>query len=272
MSVITISRGSFSHGKEIAEKVAQELGYECIAREVLLDASKEFNIPELKLFNALYDPPSILDRIIHGQKERYITYIQAAVLRNLKKDNVVYHGFAGHFFVKDVPHVLKVRIIAALEDRMKALMEKESISTKDDALHSINTIDDHRKKWSQRLYGIDTWDPFLYDLVIHINKLKVDDAVDIICKNVRLEQFQTTPESQQQIDDLYLAVEVKASLIGLKPDVEVSAQNGFVCVNTKAPVAAEPKLIEDMRKIVLGIPGVKDIEISVIPYTPYASD
>ena len=40
MSVITVSRGSYSRGKEVAEKVAQELGYACISREVLLEASE----------------------------------------------------------------------------------------------------------------------------------------------------------------------------------------------------------------------------------------
>jgi hypothetical protein len=32
MSIITISRGSYTKGKEIAEKVAKKVGYECIAR------------------------------------------------------------------------------------------------------------------------------------------------------------------------------------------------------------------------------------------------
>ncbi|MGO9691663.1 MAG: cytidylate kinase family protein, partial [Syntrophobacteraceae bacterium] len=49
MAIITISRGSYSNGKEVAEKVAQKLGYKCYAREVILEASKEFNIPEIKL-------------------------------------------------------------------------------------------------------------------------------------------------------------------------------------------------------------------------------
>jgi hypothetical protein len=38
MSIITISRGSYSRGKEVAEKVAAALGYECISREILLAA------------------------------------------------------------------------------------------------------------------------------------------------------------------------------------------------------------------------------------------
>ena len=49
MGIITIARGSYSHGQEIAEKVAQKSGYDCISREVILEASEEFNIPEIKL-------------------------------------------------------------------------------------------------------------------------------------------------------------------------------------------------------------------------------
>ena len=110
MSIITISRGSYSSGKEIAQKVAQRLGYDCISREALLKNSREFNIPEIKLIHAFEEGPSVLDRFTFG-KEKYIAYIQAALLNHLRKNNIVYHGFAFHFFVKEIPEVLKVRII-----------------------------------------------------------------------------------------------------------------------------------------------------------------
>ncbi|MBU1162009.1 MAG: cytidylate kinase-like family protein, partial [Proteobacteria bacterium] len=53
MAIITISRGCFSHGQEIAEKVAGMLGYECISREVLIEAAKLFNVSEKKLIKSL---------------------------------------------------------------------------------------------------------------------------------------------------------------------------------------------------------------------------
>ena len=37
MSIITISKGSYSHGKEVAEKVAEKLGYDCIARDDIIE-------------------------------------------------------------------------------------------------------------------------------------------------------------------------------------------------------------------------------------------
>ncbi|MGB2929768.1 MAG: cytidylate kinase-like family protein, partial [Desulfobacterales bacterium] len=114
MSIITISRGSYSRGKEAAEKVAQELGYQCISREILLEASEQFHIPEIKLVRAIHDAPSVFDRFTYG-KEKYIAYLHSALLKNVQKDNVVYHGLAGHFFLQEIPHVLKVRVIADLE-------------------------------------------------------------------------------------------------------------------------------------------------------------
>ena len=106
MSIITISRFSRSQGETIAEKLAAKLEYECISREVLLEAFKEFNIPEIKLARAIHDAPSILDRFTCG-KEKYIAHIQTAILKHMLKDKVIYHGLAGHFFLKDISHVLK---------------------------------------------------------------------------------------------------------------------------------------------------------------------
>ncbi|MCL4500397.1 MAG: cytidylate kinase-like family protein, partial [Deltaproteobacteria bacterium] len=103
MSIITISRGSYSRGKEVAEKLAQSLGYECLSRDILLEASERYNIPEIKLIRAIHDAPSILERFTYN-KEQYVAYIRAALLRHVQKDNVVYHGLAGHFMLQGIPH------------------------------------------------------------------------------------------------------------------------------------------------------------------------
>lgn len=254
MPVVTISRGSYSHGTEIAERVAERLDYQCISRDILLEASKDFNIPEIKLFHAVHDAPSLLDRIFL-RKEKYVAYIQSAVLKNLVKDNVVYHGFAGHFFVKDISHVLKVRIIADMEDRVSLIMKRNRIS-REAALKHIHKLDEQRKSWSRKLYGIETSDPSLYDLVININQLTLDDAVDIICHKVGLKRFLTTPESQQRIEDLSLAAKVRAFLVDLEPGIRVMSQKGMVRI--MANVSANEKLELKMRKIANTLPGINN--------------
>ncbi|MEW6671105.1 MAG: cytidylate kinase-like family protein [Thermodesulfobacteriota bacterium] len=264
MAVITISRGSYSHGKEIAENVAERLGYDCISREILIEASKDFNIPEIKLFHAIYDSPTFLDNILF-RKEKYIAYIQAAVLKNLKKDNVVYHGFAGHFFVQDVSHVLKVRIIASLAERIKIVMKRNKFS-RDEAAKYIHKIDEQRRKWSQQLYGIETSDPSLYDMVINIGQLTLEDAVDIICHKVSLKRFQTTPESQQKMEDLSVAASAKAAIIERYPSSQVSCQNAVVLVRIETALSLEEKAGAEIKQALKAVDGIREVRVSVVPF------
>jgi cytidylate kinase len=266
MAIITISRGSYSKGQQIAEKVAKTLGYQCISREVLLEASKEFNIPEVKLVRAIHDAPSILGRFAYG-KERYVAYIRAALLRYFKENNIVYCGLAGHFFVSGVSHVLKVRILVDFQDRVRFEMAREGISDIQ-AAHILKHDDDERRKWSKHLYGIDTWDPYLYDLVIHVRKINIDHAVDIICDTVKLENFTATPESQKTIENLALAAEVKAAIINLKPDVEVTSSDGAIMIKTAINESKEGSIIREIENKAKSVPDVNDVKIQIIPTDP----
>jgi len=207
MAIITISRGSYYRGKEVAEKLAQKLGYQCISREILLEASEEFNIPEIKLIRAIEDAPSILERFTR-QKEKYVAFVRAALLKHVQKDNVVYHGLFGHFFLQDIPHVLKVRIVGDLETRVADEVKREGISA-DKAREIITRDDAERRKWALYLYGADAWDATLYDLVIHLKTISVDDAVGLISHVLELPGFQTTPQSQEAIDSLVEAARME---------------------------------------------------------------
>ena len=268
MAIITISRGSYSRGKEIAEKVAERLGYECVAREALLEVSEHFNIPEAKLVRAVHDAPSILDRFAHG-KEKYVAYIQAALTRYVQKDNVVYHGLAGHFLLQGISHVLKVRITAAIEDRVKVVMERDRVGEKE-ALHILEHDDEQRKRWSQYLYGIDTTDPSLYDLMLCIEKISVNSAVDIICSAVATKNFQTTPESQKAMDDLVLACEVRSRLIEIRPDVKVHSDNGLVFITADFPVSHKEALIQEITRVAKTVDGVKETRVEARTAALYA--
>jgi len=211
MAIITISRGSYYRGKEVAEKLAQKLGYQCISREILLEASEEFNIPEIKLIRAIQDAPSILERFTR-QKEKYVAFIRAALLKYVQKDNVVYHGLFGHFFLQDIPHVLKVRIVGDLEARVADEVKREGISA-DKAREIILRDDAERRKWALYLYGADAWDATLYDLVIHLKTISVDDAVSLISHVLELPGFQTTPQSQEAIDSLVEAARMEMTAV-----------------------------------------------------------
>jgi cytidylate kinase len=264
MGVITLSRGSYSKGKETAEKLAQILGYECISRDILLEASAHFNIPEVKLVRAIHDAPSFFERFKHG-KEKYILFICEAFLEHIQKDNVVYHGLAGHFFIKGIPNILKVRITANIEDRIKEEMRREKISEKD-ARYILKKDDEERRKWSMHLYGIDTNDPSLYDIVLHIDSLKVNDAAEILADIAKRPCFQTTPQSRKMINDFYLAAKANAALFDRFPSVEVKCKNAVVYVKIETALTLEEEVTDKIKNSLKDIAGIKGIRVKVVPF------
>lgn len=263
MAIITISRGSYSKGRETAEKLAEKLGYDCIGRRVLIEASKEFNIPEIKLIRALHHSPSVLERFTYG-KERYISFIRRRLLESVRNDNVVYHGLAGHFFLQGVPHVCMVRIIANLEDRIKEEMRRENISY--DKARQILVKDDHeRRNWAQHLYGIDTSDASLYDMVLHIDKLNVDDAVDLIADAAKRPCFQTTSESQKMLDNLVLSARVESELVGDYPTARCAVKDGTAHVSIKESPSKEDKISSRVQELLKDQTEIRDIKVHIDP-------
>ena len=263
MSIITISRGSYSKGKEIAEKVADRLGYECISREVFIKASKDFNVSEIKLARAMHDAPSVWEAFTYG-RERYVAYLHDALLRRARKDNLVYHGLAGHFMLKDIPHVLNVRIVADLEDRIRLEMERENVD-RGQALRKLEKDDHDRTQWSLSVWGHDNGDPRLYDMVLHIHRLTVDDAVKIICHTAQLEQLQKTPESQKILEDRVLEAEVRIKLVDRFPSTKVTALNGIVNVSLNAPLIQENQISEEISELVGPVEGVREVRVTIVP-------
>ncbi len=283
MAIITISRGCYSHGKEIAEKVAVKLGYECVSREILIEASHYFHVPEMKLLKSLHDAPSILERITHGE-DMYLSYVQAAFLEHAKKDHIVYHGHGGHLLMPEISHVLKVRVIAELNQRIEFLQQKQNVS-KDEAAAFIKKEDQERAQWTRYLYKMDMNDPQIYDIVLNIGRLTIADACEIICATVQRDTYRGTPSSKKAIQDLALSSHVEAALQTVCK-AEVRADDGIVRIKVPAQKIrktsyARPKvqayvnerIREDLRKdiegIVKKIPDVKEVFYNIEP--PYYS-
>lgn len=171
------------------------------------------------------------------------------------------------FFVQDVPHALKVRVLADMEDRIQLEMERTGIDA-DEARRMLEKDDEERRKWGQRLYGIDTTDPRLYDLVVHIKHITVDDAADMICEFASKKQYKTTPESQRMIGDLALTAAIKKELIDVGPDINVCVDNRTAFIETEAAVGAEESFIKEIREVVETFEGISDVKIECHPIVP----
>ena len=273
MAIISIARGCHSHGEQIAKKVAKKLGYECVNREILLEAVQFFNISETRLLKSIITAPGVLDKITHG-REKYIAYFQAALLEHVKNNNVVYHGHAGHLLLPDISHILKVRIIANMQDRI-ALLQKLRRLTVAEAKRQILREDRDRTSWTRFLYKREIQDPALYDVVIHIGTFTIEDACEMICNIAKSKSFQASPEAEEALKDLAVSSHIKAALQTIC-EPEITSHNGMVHITvspgkvrksgfsrpdmqSQLEETIQSELSKNINEIAYSIPGVKHV-------------
>lgn len=263
MPVISISRGSYHRGRDVAHAVAEMLRYECISRGSLLENSDIYDTPEIRLMPNVKHAAQVLERFSFG-RERYVNYMSSSILHFLKKDNHIYHGHAGQFFVHDVSHVIKIRIIADFNERVAAEAERKNI-TEDQARIQLTRDDEERRKWAKLLYGIDISDPQNYDMVLNISTMSVQDAATLIAQAASFPCYQATTESMRRIENLALKSEVKAALFDY-PQATVRAEDGVVRIQVKAPAEQEEAVQRRIEAVLQNIPEVASFEVKVSRY------
>jgi cytidylate kinase len=253
MAIITISRGSYSMGKAVAEQVAEKLGYDLFSRDLLFKTSDRFHIPQKTLEKAIHDAPGVFEGYSHT-KAIYLAYIRSTLTEMVAGGNVVYHGLAGHLLLNCLPHALKVRITANLESRVKRKMREGFTEQK--ARARIMEDDAQRRKWTKKIYHADPNDASLYDLVICVDKLSKEDAVEFICRSASKKAFESTSDRIRQAKDLSLACNVKASLVESYPGIGVTCEYGNLLVyaaQKEAHAAKFKKILDTFQKENVGI-------------------
>ncbi len=254
MAVITISRGSFSGGKALAESLAGRLGYRCIDRDVIVERAAAHSVSSKEIRDALEKPPTFLERFQH-KRYLYLALVQAALAEEVRSGNAVYHGLAGHLLLKGGP-VLRTRLIAPMTFRIQAVVDRLKYSRNEAILH-IARVDEDRRRWTQFLYGVDWGDPSLYDLVINLEHFTIDQACQLIISAAKERCLDFTPECQQKMDDLALASRIRADLALNPPtsdlELQVAARRGMVSVEGRVAVLAQIKEIKRLASSVAGV-------------------
>jgi cytidylate kinase len=261
MSIIIISGDAYCTCKGVIEGVSETMGYKMLGDEVIVEAAQEFGVPFKQLSKAIHEPPSFLG-ISLSTKKKYIVYIQAVTMRHFLADDIVYHGPAGHLLIQGVSHVLKVRVTANIEDRIKRKMEDEKVS-ETSARKSIAALDRDSKKWAKAVYGFDDTHESLYDLVISLGQIDPATAVDIITNTVQTKRFQPMTYSINCMKYVELAARIKSKLVDIDPDVEVRVDNEKMHIHSSAPERDRKKRTDDIQAALVEIPDAKEPEIKV---------
>jgi hypothetical protein len=240
----------------LAECLSSALGYRCIDRDTLVRTAATRRATEYDLRAALEEPPAFPGRFNHTRYV-YLALIQAALAEQVRNGRAIYHGLGGHLLLKGAPGLLRLRIIAPMEFRVARAQERVKLN-RSDAIEYIRSMDRDRRRWTQFLYGVDWSDPSLYDMLINLEYISIDQACRQVVSLVEEGSFELSPERQAALNDFVLACRIRAELAQnphtLNLEVEVECRAGSVTVWGDSLEDADA-----IETVVRSVAGVTDV-------------
>lgn len=178
MGAITISRQLGSQGNELALRVAQELGWRRICRDVINQAALRGRVPhvaladidELGLFGL---KPSARDWQVYTRQVEHI------IVELAETGNVVIVGRGGQVVLAGRPDVLHVRVVASFELRLQQLQQEQGISA-EAARARLEASQRNQSRYLRRSHRARIDDPALYHLVVNTGLLGLNRAIDLV--------------------------------------------------------------------------------------------
>jgi len=260
MFFITLSRQMGTKGTEIAKLVAKELQYNFYDTEDIEKKAKELGfLHDIREVND--KPPSPFKQIFSRQPEIWLDHLNTVIYDLLRRGNAVLLGRGGNILLRSVPQTLHVRVIASQETRINNLLERSY--ERKDAVMVIEKSDYERSSFLWFAFHRDWYDPELYDIVLNMDNLTVNAAVDTILCSARLKESQShSGNGVSSMDLLELAKRVRAALkkAGFLPSTYVST---FVSAPGKvrlAGVVQVPREKYAAELTAMEVEGVESVE------------
>lgn len=262
MNVITCSRQSGSLGEEIVDLLSGELNVEVVDKDSIEYALRESGVPERSFERYDEKKPGFWD-LISSERDRYYHCLKASILDIACKGNRIIVGRGASILLAGVPGVLRIRIVAPVEVRIRRVMEAHSCSEAD-AGRLISESDHNRAGFYKYFYNCD-WDSHdLYDLVLNTAQLKPVHVKEIVRALLDTREFQENEITTRRLMELALAQRIlKRILVDEQipirfPAVEVSA--GRAVLSGTVNVVGS---IERCKSVAEETEGISEVEVQI---------
>ncbi|MDR2043848.1 MAG: cytidylate kinase-like family protein [Clostridium sp.] len=200
--VITVARGFGSGGKEVASRLAAELGISCYENRILTLASQLSGLDE-DLFNEVNEKirgkkfssllrglpksfkPNPVDTDFVSDK-RLFEFQKQIILNLAQSESCVIVGKCADWILKDCPHVISIYMEAPRAFCVERVMNKMKVN-EETAHTSIAKTDQYRAAYYEHYTGGNHWtNPVNYDLTINSQRVGIDNCVRLIKEYLKI--------------------------------------------------------------------------------------
>ncbi len=186
--VITLGRQHGSNGREIARRLAEELGYVCYDKEIVDHAADNSEYSK-EIFDS-YDEKRVSPYVVstphyNSFHEGFRLNMQVAtaqfdtIRKVADKDNCIIVGRCADYVLRNRENVVKVFIMADHDFRVNTLANRKGI-TEAQAKKLLKEVDKDRSSY-YKYYTDQIWgEAENYDLCIDSGRIGIDGAVKVI--------------------------------------------------------------------------------------------
>jgi cytidylate kinase len=197
--VITVNRELGSGGRTVGRKLAEKLGVEYYDKALIKALQEKFHLSveeiekikgqeqgwweEFKRKMSLSDEEYYINQM--GIEGESVFRAETEFLKSIaQKESCVIAGRSGFYIFRDHPNHLSIFIQASIPSRVVRVANKQNMS-KEEARMTIEKIDHMRENYIQEQTGLSRYDTRNYQLVLSMDELTEDAAVEIIMDYIR---------------------------------------------------------------------------------------
>ena len=212
MPLVAMTREMGSLGKDVAAGVAARSNRKVVYHEIIEPIASKMRLRKSHVERFLDGRAGLWEKLTTDRTSLSI-FTADETFRFLRDGSTgVIRGWGAVHLLRNIPHVVRVRVCAPLETRISRMMERLATDNRETVENEIQMSEEAHTAITKRHFGVNWRDPELYDLVLCTERLSVDECVDEIDGMMKRKCFQETDDSVRMVDDLATEWAVRSAL------------------------------------------------------------
>ena len=259
MTVIAMTREMGTLGKDVAQGIADALGLKVIHSELVEhDLAVKLGLQESAVHRFLEGGASLLER----WKVNKNTLAQSTadeILELAQQGNVVIRGWGAVPVLRQIPHVIRVRVCAPMAFRERVMMDRLGHKEPSVVRGEIEKSDAAHSELTRRFFNGNWEDPQHYHIVLNTGSIPPDTCVRSIRLLTDDPAFQETETAHAIFADKLIERRLSTlitRMFGAHANININVTGGDVVLDGTADFNHH---LADVVKACRGVPGVKAV-------------
>jgi cytidylate kinase len=260
MPIIAITREMGSLGKDVASGLGKALGLPVVYHEVADHLADRMRVRKSHVIRLLDGKAGLIEKMTADKTSMSIFTADEIFGLAMQGTGVIVRGWGATHLLRNIPHVVCVRVCAPLGLRARRMMERLNSDDEETVRVEIRCNDEAHTAIMRRHFDVQWGDPENYDVVFNTERVSVDECIDEVLRLVKSPAFVETEDSRKLLADRALAARVRAALrmstLTRDTKVSVTADSGHVTI--RGEFGTDMLLL--VAEIVADVPGAGNFD------------